>query len=1330
MSNRPLAFLAFADDRSEAPRILSALEEERRRLLEVFEEQKKEEIRVKVSDGGIANLISDLRKAGDDVVLFHFAGHANGQSLHLELEAGKGQLLAAENLVTLLGQQPRLQVVFLHACATWGHVESLLSAGIPAVIATAHDIGDTQATAFSQLFYQELLAGKTLREAFSSARIRQEPHSAQDRIHRSAIFSLQEQAAQEDFAWGLYVQNDHALSWRLSDAEHSPLTDRLRAGSRLRHQELRSPGGRFEHLDISEVLLTSTRSQLIETDVKLGEERLGRRESVEKLWAMNPPHSIVLGDGGMGKTVSLLRLWERFLEDEQGPIPIFVQLNEFNQATTQNRENWLTWYIARHYLGERPLSEETEQQLWSWLEADWDCPYPKLILLLDGFNEITVDNKPLLIEFQQEWRGTANGIQILLSSRYGNNFTWAEDFQKLELQPLDEARAGAYLQALGLPWPGPDQPDLRRLLCNPMMLTIYAATSEFMRQEKGRAEGFKPNASTGELMWNFIHAQTLKFEAFHSIDEEQIYLYRWLIWHLLPWIGYEMEQRGLFSLPEEELLKLIQAYPTLIAPDDRWAYKKLFKDADRQWRSLGKDISEAQAWTYYDILTQTLRLFRPEGEDLAFLHQNFRDFFAALHLRNSLMLDVDRKRPPGLLIPRALSIYLRRMLGEIEGEHHNAARLEGRRWSINHQQPTLLTRALDGCRGLHGPQRPGLAVFNLLEMIHDVRGEWTGVDMKNLDLYGIPVHHRLTHSLSLVTSLRQSYLSKETLFPQGHSRGVYAVAYQPIQQGRIGSGYFISGSDDGSIKEWDPATGACTRTFEGHQSAVNTIAYRLDGDRFLSGLEDGTIKEWDTATGECIRTFEGHKSRINSVAYRPDGGRFISGSDDGSIKEWDPATGACIRTFEGQTHHINSVAYRPDGGRFISGSNDGTIKEWDTATGACIRTFEGHSNSVRSITYRLDGRRFLSGSMDSIKEWDTVTGDCIRTFERHFNWTLPIAYRPDGERFISGSSNGSIKEWDTVTGACIRTFDGHINWVLSVEYRPDGGRFLSGSHKSIMEWDTATGICIRTFERHFNWELPIAYRPDGGSFLSGSDDGSIQEWDTVTGICIRTFKGHSNLRSVAYSPDGGSFLSGSANGAIQEWDTATGECIRTFDVHKHHINSVGYHPDGKRFLSGSNGRSIQEWDTATGECIRTFEGHNSHINSVAYRPDGGGFISGSVDWSIKEWDPATGACIRTFEGHSNWVRSVAYRPDGGRIISGSSDGTIKEWDAETGECLRTFPNIPGLNVQGWDFRGSVHDFTEEDIELLRMYGAIFSEEDEARWRQIMAEEDAFYAGEE
>ena len=68
----------------------------------------------------------------------------------------------------------------------------------------------------------------------------------------------------------------------------------------------------------------------------------------------------VLGDGGMGKTVTLLHLWKQF-KGGNGPIPLFVIANEFNQAKAEEQENWLKRYILRHYLKKlKPQEEEVD----------------------------------------------------------------------------------------------------------------------------------------------------------------------------------------------------------------------------------------------------------------------------------------------------------------------------------------------------------------------------------------------------------------------------------------------------------------------------------------------------------------------------------------------------------------------------------------------------------------------------------------------------------------------------------------------------------------------------------------------------------------------------------------------------------------------------------------------------------------------------------------------------------------------------------------------------------------------------------------------------------
>ncbi|MEM6405544.1 MAG: NACHT domain-containing protein, partial [Pseudomonadota bacterium] len=223
------------------------------------------------------------------------------------------------------------------------------------------------------------------------------------------------------------------------------------------------------------------------------------------------------------------------------------------------------------------------------------------------------------------------------------------------------------------------------------------------------------------------------------------------------------------------------------------------------------------------------------------------------------------------------------------------------------------------------------------------------------------------------------------------------------------------------------------------RTTFNAVAYSPDGQFALSGSDDGTVRQWDLATGVEIRCLQGHTSQVNSVAYSPDGQFALSGSVDGTVRQWDLAAGAEIRSLQGDTGAVYSVAYSPDGQFALSGSVDGTLRQWDLATGAEIRSLQGHTGSVWSVAYSPDGQFALSGSVDGIvRQWDLATGAEIRSLQGHTDWVRSVAYSPDGRFALSGSEDGTVRQWDLATGAEIRSLQGHTGSVWSVAYSPDG----------------------------------------------------------------------------------------------------------------------------------------------------------------------------------------------------------------------------------------------------------------------------------------------------
>ncbi|MFZ9754108.1 MAG: hypothetical protein ACO3B3_11225, partial [Cyanobium sp.] len=94
------------------------------------------------------------------------------------------------------------------------------------------------------------------------------------------------------------------------------------------------------------------------------------------------------------------------------------------------------------------------------------------------------------------------------------------------------------------------------------------------------------------------------------------------------------------------------------------------------------------------------------------------------------------------------------------------------------------------------------------------------------------------------------------------------------------------GSDDNTIRLWDPASGSCSTVFQGHQDYVNALVVLSDG-RLASGSRDQTIRLWDPASGSCSAVFQGHQGYVNALVVLGDG-RLASGSGDNTIRLWDP----------------------------------------------------------------------------------------------------------------------------------------------------------------------------------------------------------------------------------------------------------------------------------------------------------------------------------------------------------------------------------------------------------------------------------------------------------
>lgn len=194
---------------------------------------------------------------------------------------------------------------------------------------------------------------------------------------------------------------------------------------------------------------------------------------------------------------------------------------------------------------------------------------------------------------------------------------------------------------------------------------------------------------------------------------------------------------------------------------------------------------------------------------------------------------------------------------------------------------------------------------------------------KTIRLWNFLRHNELRHAL------------------RGYKDSINSVAWAPQGGGR--GQMLASGPDDDTIQIWNPETGKFIRKFKGyidvawspegnilrgHKDWINSVAWSPEGQMLASGSNDKTVRIWNPETGELIWTFEGHTGAINSVVWSPEGNMLASGAADQTIRIWDVESGRLMNTIEGHTDMVTGVLFSPDGHLLVSQSDDRTVRLW------------------------------------------------------------------------------------------------------------------------------------------------------------------------------------------------------------------------------------------------------------------------------------------------------------------------------------------------------------------------------------------------------------------
>ena len=166
--------------------------------------------------------------------------------------------------------------------------------------------------------------------------------------------------------------------------------------------------------------------------------------------------------------------------------------------------------------------------------------------------------------------------------------------------------------------------------------------------------------------------------------------------------------------------------------------------------------------------------------------------------------------------------------------------------------------------------------------------------------------------------------------------------------------YFVTGSEDKTIKVWNPDTYTVLVNFDANDDAVYSLAYSPEDGVIVSGSADNTVRTWRVTlagngsetsvgrnalemTGALVREYNGHQGAV----YGVDAGLVLlgprnnpvtmiaSGSADATVIIWSLRSGNRYETFDEPTDAVYTVQFSPNGEFVAAGGRDGKVRLWD-----------------------------------------------------------------------------------------------------------------------------------------------------------------------------------------------------------------------------------------------------------------------------------------------------------------------------------------------------------------------------------------------------------------
>jgi serine/threonine protein kinase len=231
----------------------------------------------------------------------------------------------------------------------------------------------------------------------------------------------------------------------------------------------------------------------------------------------------------------------------------------------------------------------------------------------------------------------------------------------------------------------------------------------------------------------------------------------------------------------------------------------------------------------------------------------------------------------------------------------------------------------------------------------------------------------------------------------------------------VGSTRAVTGHKEGRVALWDLEYGLRVAAFKRNEADIWAVSFAGSPERILAAGNDWKLTLLDARTPVLpVHVFEGHENAVQAVAFSPARKLIASGGADRTIRIWHAETLAETRVYRGHRDYVVALAFAPDGSRLASGDLTGNVRIWSMMTRRLERSIQAHKGAATTLAFSGDGRWLATAGRDgSVRLWDMTRPRPPRTFIGHTGEVRALSFAPDGATLASAGADGVVRLWST-----------------------------------------------------------------------------------------------------------------------------------------------------------------------------------------------------------------------------------------------------------------------------------------------------------------------------